>query len=85
MKNNTLRHHASDPDLPHQRFDIITKDVIQTFPEGLLAFLMPSSDIAFLEHVQTCVVRDSELPVVGTDVSIGFSDLFDDPADFIEM
>ena len=59
MKNNPLRRPAIETtDLPHQRFDIVAKDVIHTFPEDMLGFLMEEWDIEFLEHL------DSELTTV---------------------
>ena len=39
--------------LPHQRFDIVAKDAIYTFPEDMLQFLMKDSDIEFLEHLES--------------------------------
>lgn len=39
--------------LPHQQFDIVTKDVIYTFPEDALLFIMNRTDIQFLEHLNT--------------------------------
>lgn len=39
--------------LPHQQFDIVTKDVIHTFPEDVLRFIMNRTDIEFLEHLET--------------------------------
>ncbi len=39
--------------LPHQQFDIVTKDVIYTFPEDVLRFIMNRTDIQFLEHLET--------------------------------
>ena len=58
MENNNTRQPASETDLPHQRFDIVAKDVIDTFPEDMLEFLMEGWDIKFLEHL------DSELTTV---------------------
>ena len=59
MKNENVRQPASKTtDLPHQRFDIVAKDVIDTFPEDMLEFLMEGWDIEFLEHL------DSELTTV---------------------
>lgn len=60
MKNSLTQSASETPDLPHQRFDSVAKDVVQTFPEDLLWFLMPSSDIEFLEHLE------SELTTVET-------------------
>ena len=53
MKNENVRHPALETDLPHQRFDIVAKDVIHAFPEDILGFLMPTSDIEFLEHLES--------------------------------
>lgn len=39
--------------LPHQQFDIVAKDVIYTFPEDVLRFIMNRADIQFLEHVES--------------------------------
>lgn len=39
--------------LPHNQFDIVTKDVIRTFPEDVLQFIMDRTDIQFLEHLET--------------------------------
>ncbi len=39
--------------LPHQQFDIVAKDVIYTFPEDVLRFIMGRADIQFLEHVES--------------------------------
>ena len=39
--------------LPHQQFDIVAKDVIYTFPEDVLRFVMNRADIQFLEHVES--------------------------------
>lgn len=39
--------------LPHQQFDIVTKDVFQAFPEDLLRFIMNRTDIKFLEHLES--------------------------------
>ena len=39
--------------LPYQQFDIVTKDVIYTFPEDVLRFIMNRTDIQFLEHLET--------------------------------
>ena len=59
MKNENVRRPASETtDLPHQRFDIVAKDVVYTFPEDMLGFLMEGEDIEFLEHL------DSELTTV---------------------
>ena len=54
MKNNTLRQPAAETtDLPHQRFDIVAKDVIHAFPEDMLAFLIRDCDIEFVEHLES--------------------------------
>ena len=54
MKNNTLRQPAAETtDLPHQRFDIVAKDVIHAFPEDMLAFLIQDCDIEFVEHLES--------------------------------
>ena len=54
MKNKTLRRPAAETtDLPHQRFDMVAKDVVYTFPEDLLGFLMPDGEIEFLEHLES--------------------------------
>ena len=53
MRNENVRHPALETDLPHQRFDIVAKDVIHAFPEDILGFLMPTSDIEFLEHLES--------------------------------
>ena len=58
MRNENVRHPALETDLPHQRFDIVAKDVIDTFPEDVLGFLMEDGEIEFLEHL------DSELTTV---------------------
>lgn len=61
MENNTLRQPATETrDLPHQRFDIVAKDVIHAFPEDMLAFLIRDCDIEFVEHLE------SELTTVET-------------------
>ena len=61
MRNENVRQPAFETtDLPHQRFDIVAKDVIDTFPEDMLGFLMEGWDIEFLEHL------DSELTTVET-------------------
>ena len=39
--------------IPHQQFDIVTKDVIHTFPEDVLRFIMNRTDLQFLEHLET--------------------------------
>ncbi len=39
--------------LPHQKFDIVTKDVFYTFPEEVLRFIMNRTDIQFLEHLES--------------------------------
>lgn len=39
--------------LPHQQFDIVTKDVIHAFPEDVLRFIMNRTDLQFLEHLET--------------------------------
>ena len=46
-----LASHRSD--LPHQRFDIVAKNAIYTFPEDMLRFLMRGSDVEFLEHLES--------------------------------
>lgn len=54
MKDNNQR--QSTPNriqLPHQQFDIVAKDVIYTFPEDVLRFVMDRMDIKFLEHVES--------------------------------
>ena len=54
MKSNTLGQPAAETtDLPHQRFDMVAKDVVYTFPEDMLAFLMRDCDIEFLEHLES--------------------------------
>ena len=59
MRNENVRQPAAETtDLPHQRFDMVAKDVIDTFPEDMLEFLMEGWDIEFLEHL------DSELTTV---------------------
>ena len=61
MRNENVRQPAFETtDLPYQRFDIVAKDVIDTFPEDMLGFLMEGWDIEFLEHL------DSELTTVET-------------------
>ena len=61
MRNENVRQPAFETtDLPHQRFDIVAKDVIDTFPEDMLGFLMEGWDIEFVEHL------DSELTTVET-------------------
>ncbi len=61
MRNANVRQPAFETtDLPHQRFDIVAKDVIDTFPEDMLGFLMEGWDIEFVEHL------DSELTTVET-------------------
>lgn len=44
---------SSRTQLPHQQFDIVAKDVIYTFPEDVLRFIMNRTDIEFLEHVES--------------------------------
>ena len=39
--------------LPHQQFDIVTKDLIHRFPEDVLRFILNSDDIQVLEHLET--------------------------------
>lgn len=58
MKNRGAVSHRSA--LPHQRYDIVAKDAIYTFPEDMLQFLMQESEIEFLEHLE------SELTTVET-------------------
>ena len=54
MKNENVRQPAADTtDLPHQRFDMVAKDVIHAFPEDILGFLMEGWDIEFLEHLES--------------------------------
>ena len=54
MKNDNVRQPASQTtDLPHQRFDRVAKDVVYTFPEDMLAFLMRDCDIEFIEHLES--------------------------------
>ena len=54
MKNNPLRRSAAETtDLPHQRFDMVAKDVVYTFPEDMLAFLIRDCDIEFVEHLES--------------------------------
>ena len=54
MKSNTLGQPAAETtDLPHQRFDMVAKDVVYTFPEDMLGFLMPEGEIEFLEHLES--------------------------------
>ncbi len=61
MRNENVRQPTFETtNLPHQRFDIVAKDVIDTFPEDMLGFLMEGWDIQFLEHL------DSELTTVET-------------------
>ena len=61
MRNENVRQPAFETtDLPRQRFDIVAKDVIDTFPEDMLSFLMEGWDIEFVEHL------DSELTTVET-------------------
>ena len=61
MRNENVRQPAFETtDLPHQRFDIVAKDVIDPFPEDMLGFLMEGWDIEFVEHL------DSELTTVET-------------------
>ena len=61
MRNENVRQLAFETtDLPHQRFDIVAKDVIDPFPEDMLGFLMEGWDIEFVEHL------DSELTTVET-------------------
>ncbi len=61
MRNENVRQPTFETtDLPYQRFDIVAKDVIDTFPEDMLGFLMEGWDIEFLEHL------DSELTTVET-------------------
>ena len=54
MKNSDVTQPPSDRShLPHQRFDIVAKDAIYTFPEDMLQFLMQGSDVEFLEHLES--------------------------------
>ena len=54
MENSTATQPASDRrDLSHQRFDIVAKDAIYTFPDDMLGFLMRGSNIEFLEHLES--------------------------------
>ena len=39
--------------LPHQKYDIVTKDVFHTFPEEVLRFIMNRTDFQFLEHLES--------------------------------
>ena len=39
--------------LPHQQFDIVTKDVIYRFPEDVLKFILNRTDIQVLEHLES--------------------------------
>ena len=39
--------------LPHQQFDIVTKDVIYMFPEDVLRFILNRTDIKVVEHLET--------------------------------
>ena len=42
--------------LPHQKFDIVTKDVFYTFPEEVLRFILNRTDFQFLEHLESVFV-----------------------------
>ena len=54
MENSNVTQPASHrSDLPHQRFDIVAKDAIYTFPEDMLGFLMRGSNVEFLEHLES--------------------------------
>ena len=54
MRNGKETQQVSNrSDLPHQRFDIVAKDAIYTFPEDIVQFLMQGSEIAFLEHLES--------------------------------
>ena len=54
MKESNVTQSASNRStLPHQRFDIVAKDTIYTFPEDVIQFLMQESDIEFLEHLES--------------------------------
>ena len=44
--------------LPHDRFDIVTKDALQKFPDDILRTVLEGADFEFLEFVQ------GELPTV---------------------
>lgn len=44
-----------DPDfasLPHGRYDIVTKDALQKFPEDILRAVLERADFKFLEFVE---------------------------------
>ena len=45
----------SDPDLvslPHNRYDIVTKDALQKFPEDILQAVLERTDFRFIEFVE---------------------------------
>ena len=52
-RNDTSKSATEEISLPHQQFDIVTKDVIHTFPDDVLRFIMNRTDIQFLEHLET--------------------------------
>ena len=39
--------------LPHNRYDIVTKDAIKTFPEDILQTVLTRSDFRFLELIES--------------------------------
>ncbi len=52
-RTDTSKSSTEEISLPHQQFDIVTKDVIHTFPDDVLRFIMNRTDIQFLEHLET--------------------------------
>ncbi len=63
-----VREHP-DPDfasLPHGRYDIVTKDTLQKFPEDILQTVLERSDFEFIEFVEgeltTVEVRRTDHP-----------------------
>ena len=44
---------SNNKNVSKQKFDIITKDTVQNFPEDILNFLMGGLEVEFLEHVET--------------------------------
>ena len=53
--NNSNQNHSSSRRilLPHQKFDIVTNDIVFRFPEDVLQFIMNRTDIQFLEHLES--------------------------------
>ena len=39
--------------LPHQKFDVVTQDIIHRFPEDVLQLIMNRTDIEYLDHIET--------------------------------